>query len=68
MSDLFMRSIEIPAEQRAIRDKCFHPTGTFIEFDKTAIEPYPAVLKSRSAATPAGWPLRPEITRSPTTN
>ena len=38
MSDLFMRSIEIPAEQRAIRDKCFHPTGTFIEFDKTAIE------------------------------
>ena len=30
--------LEIPAEQRAIREKCFHPSGTFIEFQKTAIE------------------------------
>ena len=33
-----MRSLEIPVQQRAIRDKCFHPTGTFIEFTKDEIE------------------------------
>ena len=28
----------IPPEQQAIRAKCFHPTGTFIEFNKEEIE------------------------------
>ena len=28
----------IPPEQQAIRDKCFHRSGTFIEFDKFAVE------------------------------
>ena len=29
---------DLPPEQRAIRDKCFHPTGKFIEFKKEEIE------------------------------
>ena len=28
----------LPQEQEAIRAKCFHPTGTFIEFKKEEIE------------------------------
>ena len=28
----------IPASQQAIIDKCFHPSGTFIEFQKEWIE------------------------------
>ena len=28
----------LPVEQRAIREKCFHPTGTFVEFAKDEIE------------------------------
>ena len=28
----------LPAEQRRIRDRCYHPTGTFIEFEKDEIE------------------------------
>ena len=33
-----MSSTDLPPEQQAIRDKCFHPTGTFIEFKKEEIE------------------------------
>ncbi len=29
---------EIPPEQQAIRDKCFHPSGTFVEFTKEEVE------------------------------
>ena len=29
---------DLPPEQQAIRDKCFHPTGGFIEFKKEEIE------------------------------
>ncbi len=29
---------DLPPEQRAIRDKCFHPTGRFVEFKKEEIE------------------------------
>ena len=29
---------DLPPEQRAIRDRCFHPTGKFIEFKKEEIE------------------------------
>ena len=28
----------LPPEQQAIRDRCFHPTGTFIEFRKEEVE------------------------------
>lgn len=28
----------LPAEQRRIRDRCYHPTGTFIEFEKDETE------------------------------
>jgi len=29
---------ELPLEQKAIRAKCFHPSGTFVEFKKEEIE------------------------------
>ncbi len=29
---------EIPPEQKAIHDGCFHPTGTFTEFKKEGVE------------------------------
>ena len=38
MTDLSRRSTGLPLQQQAIRDKCFHPTGTFIEFKKEEIE------------------------------
>jgi hypothetical protein len=38
MSDASRDSTAIPSEQSAIRAKCFHPTGTFIEFKKEEIE------------------------------
>ncbi len=38
MSTLSSRSTVLPPEQQAIRDKCFHPTGTFVEFKKEDIE------------------------------
>ena len=30
--------MRLPPEQEAIRAKCFHPTGTFVEFEKEEIE------------------------------
>jgi len=38
MSDYSKYFPELPPEQQAIRAKCFHPTGTFIEFRKEDIE------------------------------
>ncbi len=38
MTDISIRSTDIPLDQKAIRDRCFHPTGTFIEFKKEAVE------------------------------
>ena len=38
MSDLSKQGSELPAEQRAIRAKCFHPSGTFVDFKKEEIE------------------------------
>jgi len=35
MSDLVTY---LPPEQQTIRDRCFHPSGTFVEFTKEAIE------------------------------
>jgi len=31
-------SVRLPPEQEAIRQKCFHPSGSFIEFRKEEIE------------------------------
>jgi non-ribosomal peptide synthetase component F len=28
----------LPAQQRDIWERCFHPTGTFVEFERAAIE------------------------------
>jgi non-ribosomal peptide synthetase component F len=33
-----VRRSQLPPDQQAIRDKCFHPTGTFVEFPKEEIE------------------------------
>jgi amino acid adenylation domain-containing protein len=38
MSELTRQSAKLPPEQAAIRAKCFHPTGTFVEFPKDEIE------------------------------
>ena len=38
MSDPSRHSTRLPPEQQAIRAKCFHPTGMFVEFPKEEIE------------------------------
>src|SRR5215510_16295378 len=38
MSDLTPSHMRLPTEQEAIRAKCFHPTGTFVEFSKEEVE------------------------------
>jgi amino acid adenylation domain-containing protein len=38
MSDFSRLLTDLPREQQAIRAKCFHPTGTFVEFKKEEIE------------------------------
>ena len=38
MSTFLSHSTDLPPKQQAIRDRCFHPTGTFIEFKKEAVE------------------------------
>ncbi len=38
MSDLSRHTIDIPRQQQAIRNRCFHPSGNFIEFRKEDIE------------------------------
>ncbi len=38
MSDLSRPFPELPPEQRSIRAKCFHPSGSFVEFRKEEIE------------------------------
>ena len=39
MTDLIPNKYKLPPEQEAIRAKCFHPAGKFIEFTKNEIEP-----------------------------
>ena len=34
MRGLSVKMANIPWQQRAIRNKCFHPTGTFVEFSR----------------------------------
>jgi len=38
MSSISMHTLDIPSQQRAIRERCFHPAGIFIEFKKEEIE------------------------------
>ena len=38
MNDHCNAITDLPAEQRAIRSRCFHPSGTFVEFGKDAVE------------------------------
>ena len=38
MSDNHRMNSNLPPEQEAIRAKCFHPSGTFVEFTKEEIE------------------------------
>ena len=38
MADSLKHSFKIPAEQQAIKDKCFHPSGEFDEFPKDDLE------------------------------
>ena len=38
MTDLIPNKYKLPPEQEAIRAKCFHPAGKFIEFTKNEIE------------------------------
>ena len=38
MSDSLEQGFQLPSEQQAIRDRCFHPSGTFVEFPKEEIE------------------------------
>ena len=38
MSNIFTAISDLPPEQRAIQDKCFHPTGRFVEFKREEIE------------------------------
>jgi len=38
MSDRSKRIVELPPEQQAIVDKCFHPSGKFEEFPKEDVE------------------------------
>jgi acyl-CoA synthetase (AMP-forming)/AMP-acid ligase II len=38
MSDSQRQSFQLPPEQQAIRDKCFHPSGTFVEFPMEDVE------------------------------
>src|SRR5712692_3142350 len=38
MSDRSKHILGLPPEQEAIRAKCFHPAGTFVEFAKEEIE------------------------------
>jgi hypothetical protein len=38
MSDGTLGITNPPPEQEAMRAKCFHPTGTFVEFKKEELE------------------------------
>jgi len=38
VSESIRRSMKLPPEQQTIRAKCFHPTGSFVEFSKEEVE------------------------------
>ena len=37
MTNIFTAISDLPSEQRAIRDKCFHPPASFIEINKEVV-------------------------------
>ena len=38
MSDSLKHAFSLPPDQQAIRNKCFHPSGSFVEFSEEEIE------------------------------
>ena len=38
MSTLYRRTVDILPAQQAIREKCYHPSGTFVEFKEEELE------------------------------
>ena len=63
MSDFSQRVTNLPPEQEAIRAKCFHPTGKFVEFTKTEVEQsiperFEKIVRN---CTPTNWLLRATI-------
>ena len=38
MSDSPKHGFKLPPDQQAIRDQCFHPSGTFVEFPREEVE------------------------------
>src|SRR5688572_17756750 len=38
MNDSPKRGVQLPPEQQAIKDKCFRPSGTFVEFPMEDVE------------------------------
>jgi hypothetical protein len=50
------RGVNLRPEQEAIRSKCFHPSGTFVEFPKEEIEQsIPGRFEKIVELYPAGW-------------
>jgi hypothetical protein len=46
------RGLKLPPGQEAVRRKCFHPTGTFVEFPKEEIEEAQRLLLNKSETVP----------------
>ena len=38
MGELSKHKFELPSDQQAIRERCFHPSGTFVEFKREEID------------------------------
>src|SRR5262250_1751019 len=58
MSDPFSYSAQLPAEQQAIRAKCFHPSGEFVEFPIEDVEnSVPARFEKIAAQYPDNWAI-----------
>ena len=38
MSDSVSQNVKLPAQQQAIRDNCFHPSGAVVEFPIEEVE------------------------------
>jgi len=58
MSDPGPYPAQLPPEQQAIRAKCFHPTGTFIEFPKEDVE---TSISARFEKIVEQFPNRPAV-------
>jgi non-ribosomal peptide synthetase component F len=58
MNDFQKQSSKLPPEQQAIRDKCFHPSGTFVEFP---IEDVETSIPARFEKMVARYPDNPAV-------